>query len=218
MLTNNVKIIVVEDHPLMRQGIRLILESDKMIEVVKETDSANDAMSYLADNQTDVAIVDISLKGNVSGIDLIKSINSRKIPVKVVVLSMFSDTYNVERALKAGANGYVAKFEASEKIIEAIEFVLRGEIYISSNISGQIVNNLINSKSAAHSNEIDRLTDREKEIFSLIGAGYSTRNIIAELNIKPNTVETHKKNIKQKLGLKNISEVNQLAHKWKSMQ
>jgi DNA-binding NarL/FixJ family response regulator len=211
--SGTVSVIIVEDHPLMRKGIREIIESEKDITVCAEADSANKAIGLIAKMEPDVAIVDISLNGEAGGIDLIKAMTSRGFRTKAIVLTMHGETLYVERAIRAGARGYIAKSEAPQIIIGAIREVLKGGLCVSNTISGNIIDRLLNEKEEAHQS-IEGLTGRELEIFEHIGNGYKSVDIAKKLNLSINTVETHRKNIRGKLGLASSGDLMRNAIEW----
>lgn len=218
MKTENIKIMIVEDHPLMRQGIKKMIEKEEDLLVTGEADNINEAIKILANEEHDVAIVDITLEGELSGIDLIKNINKRKIKTKILVLSMHSETLYIERAMKAGANGYITKNEAPQILIEAIRSVNSGETYISSKISGKMINKLLQKEAESDSINVDKMSNREIEIFELIGRGCKTGEIAKKLNLSTNTIESHRKNIIEKLNFENGNDLVKNAIHWVSMK
>jgi DNA-binding NarL/FixJ family response regulator len=211
--TGSITIMIVEDHPLMRKGIREIIESEKDMKVCAEADTANRAIGLMAKHDPDIAIVDLSLAGEGGGIDLIKAMTGRGLRTKAIVLTMHGETLYVEQAIHAGARGYIAKSEAPQMIIGAIREVMKGGLFVSSTISGIIIDRLLNEKEEA-CQSIEGLTGRELEIFELIGKGYKSVDIAKNLNLSINTVETHRKNIRGKLGLASSGDLMRNAIEW----
>ncbi len=208
------KIMIVDDHPLLRQGIRKVIELENNLSVNAEASSANEAIEIIAKDRPDIVIVDITLAGNVSGLDLIKSIRQRYPDIYTIVLSMHDESVYGERSLKAGARGYVMKEPASKTIVNAVNAVLEGELFISEELSKKIINSAVrgieNHKDILSGN----LTDREFEIFNLIGNGFSTKEIAGKLNLSIFTVESHKKNIKEKLNIRDSPGLVKYAVQW----
>lgn len=211
---NKASVLIVDDHPLIRQGIKRIIDMEDDMVVCNEASSADEAISHLSKGEHDIVIVDITLDGGVSGIELIKAIRKRYKDIKILVLSMHSETIYVERALRSGAHGYITKKDAPQNIVEAIRTVLKGEIYVGKNLSGKIINKLIHGYGEDTGMPIDNLSDREYEIFELIGSGYGTGEIARRLNLSANTVESHRKKIKEKLGIQTGPELVKNAVQW----
>jgi DNA-binding NarL/FixJ family response regulator len=216
MTKEKIKILIVEDHPLMRQGIKRMIEKEPDLAVIAEADNINDAIKILADHDHDIAIVDITLDGELSGIDLIKNITKRKIKTRILVLSMHSEILYIERAIKAGAHGYLTKNEAPQILIEAIRSVYSGETYISNKISGKMINKLLHNDSDSEMIDIEKMSNREIEIFELIGKGCKTGEIAKKLNLSTNTIESHRKNIIEKLNFENGNDLVKHAIHWVS--
>jgi len=211
--TKITKIIILDDHPLLRQGIRQVIESQADIKVIAEASGANEAIDMINRELPDVAIVDITLSGSVNGIDFIKSIKERFPSVRSLVVSMHSETIYGERAIQAGAMGYIMKESASRQIISAIRCILDGRVYISEKLEKKMKQNLLYGNEKTSSNP-EHLTNRELEIFQFIGNGFSTREISEKLNISINTIESHRKNIKRKLNLEKSSDMVKHAVQW----
>jgi DNA-binding NarL/FixJ family response regulator len=207
------KILIVDDHPLLRQGIKRVLEKENDLIIIGEAASANEAMDIINRDKPDIAIIDITLSGNVNGIDLIRSIKERFPDIFSLVLSMHSESIYAERAIKSGARGYIMKEDAAKNIINAVRTILNDELYLSSELSKKLLNKLIH-KSDGSDLTIENLSNREFEIYQLIGNGFSTKDIAAKLNLSIYTVESHKKNIKEKLRIKDSSELTRNAIQW----
>lgn len=214
LLEKAITIVIVEDHPLMRKGIRDMIELEADMRIVGEAESAGEAIRLIAEKKPSIAIVDITLKGEANGIDLIRSIASREIPTKTIVLSMHDETFFAERAIRAGARGYLVKSEAPQTLIQAIREVYTGGMYVSAGVSGTIIRKFIEEPPAVPHIPIEDLSDRELEILRLIGEGYRSRDIAKKLNLSVNTVETHRKNIRAKLGCADSSELTRHAIAW----
>lgn len=218
MADKNIKIMIVDDHPLVRQGMKKVIEREQDLTVISEAGSAEEAIRNISHEEPDLAIVDISLESEASGIDLIKALRDRYARIKTLVLSMHDENVYAERALRAGARGYVAKKEAPGVIIEAIRVVMNGELYLSSRISMKIIDRLFQGKEGGGESMTEVLSDRELEIFRMIGTGMSTGDIAKKLNISVNTIESHRKKIKDKLGIQKGSELVKAAVQWVSTQ
>jgi len=207
------KIFIVDDHPIVRRGLSQMINQETDLTVCGEADSAQHALESLKKSQPDLMIVDISLQG-IDGIELIKIIKTRYENLPVLVVSMHDESLFAERALRVGAKGYIMKQEAIEKMMEAIRRVLRGELYISEGVSANIVKRFINGKAENSQSAIEILSDRELEVFQLIGQGVGTRKIADNLNVSIKTVESYRANIKEKLKLKNATELMKHAIHW----
>lgn len=197
------------------QLAQLIGKADDM-EMVGQADSIRDGFALIQRVQPSIAIIDISLKGS-SGIELLKGLRAYGIEVPVLVLSMHDEALYAERALRAGARGYVTKHEASENVMVAIREVLKGEVYLNPRFMSRMMSNLIGSRDRS-SQPIDRLADRELEVFELIGRGLTTREIGARLGLGLSTVDTYRTRIKEKLGLENAARLRFEASRWVQRQ
>ena len=209
------KIILVDDHPVVRRGLRSILECERDFRVCGEAEEGNQAMKLIADTGPDLAIVDIELKGNINGLELIKAIHDRYPGTTTLVMSIDDGTLYAERAIRAGARGYIAKEEASDNIIAAIRSVMSGKLYLSSDISNKIATKHILGQSHESMADVDCLTNREFEIFTLIGSGYKRKEIAQKLNININTIESHRRKIREKLNLDSSAELSKTAVNWR---
>jgi len=214
MTEQTTRIIIVDDHPLVRQGMKKVIEKEQGLTVINEAGSAEEAIRCINQVEPDLAIVDISMESETSGIDLIKAMRDRFPAIKVLVLSMHDENIYAERALRAGARGYVAKKEAPAVIIQAIRTVMGGELYLSGRISMKIIDRLFQGKDSGAESLPDILSDRELEIFRMIGGGMSTGDIAKKLNISVNTIESHRKKIKDKLGIQKGPELVKVAVQW----
>lgn len=207
------KIFIVDDHPIVRKGLSQLINQEPDLVVSGEAPDAQSALELLKKLKPDLAIVDISLQG-IDGIELIKTIRARYGNLPVLVVSMHDESLFAERALRAGARGYIMKQEAIEKMMEAIRRVIRGDLYVSEKVSAGIVKRFIDGKSEGVSSPEELLSDRELEVFRLVGQGVGTRQIADQLHVSVKTVETYRANIKEKLNLKNAAELIKHAVHW----
>ena len=207
------KILVVDDHPIMRAGLVQLIGQEEDLVVCGQAEDAHAALEAARKDQPDVAIVDISLKES-SGIALIKDLRARWPGVLILVLSMHDETFYAERALRAGANGYVTKAEASAKVIEGIRKILSGEVYVSEKLASKMLSGLVGGGAGAATLPMDRLTDREFEVLELIGQGLQGREIAQQLHLSVKTVDAHREHIKRKLGLGSATELLTYAVQW----
>ncbi len=209
-----INIIIVDDHPLVRQGMKKVIEQDGELYVCCEAANAEKALMLINKFNPDLAVIDISLEGNTNGIELVKALKSRFESLPTLVLSMHDEIIYAEKAIKAGARGYVTKKEASSNVVSAIQTILEGEIYLSNKMSGQMVNKLLHPTDENGESNVNSLSDRESEVFELIGNGFGTGEIAKKLNLSVNTIESHRRNIKEKLGIKTGNELVKKAIQW----
>jgi len=207
------KVFVVDDHPIVRQGLALLINRESDLTVCGEAEDAQTAMQAVATVKPDILVVDISLNGP-DGLDLLKDVRMRHPELPVLILSMHDESIYAERALRAGAQGYIMKQEATEKVLVALRRILSGEIYVSERIANRMLQRYIGSRSIGRPSSIADLTDRELEVFRLIGEGHSTRQIAEELHISVKTVESYQAHIKEKLSLRTARELVQHAIQW----
>jgi DNA-binding NarL/FixJ family response regulator len=211
------KILVVDDHPMIREGLVRLVDDEQDLAICGQADDAPEALKAISETKPDVVVVDISLK-NSSGIELMKSIKAQYPKLPVLILSMHNEALYAERALRAGAMGYIMKQEASEKLLAAIRLVLVGQIYVSDKVSKRLIRKLARGKADMTASPIDSLSDRELEVFHLIGQGYGTSQIAEKLYLSIKTIETYRTHIKEKLNLTNSRELLQYAIQWVSSQ
>jgi DNA-binding NarL/FixJ family response regulator len=207
-----ISVVIVEDHPLFRERLGQLINKAADMKVCGEADNIRDGFALIKAIEPRIAIVDISLKGS-SGLELLKDLRAHGITVPVLVLSMHDESLFAERSLRAGARGYITKYEVSSKVMTAIRRVLKGEIYLNPQFMSRIMGRLINSR-AASAQPIDRLADRELEVFELIGRGLTTREISAQLGLGTTTVDTYRSRIKEKLNLENAARLRFEAGRW----
>ena len=207
-------VFIVDDHPLLRQGLTLMINREKDLAVCGEAEEAQAAMRAIAQYQPDILIVDISLNGP-DGLELLKSIRNSYPGLPVLILSMHDEATYAERALRARANGYIMKQEATEKVLIAVRRILNGEVYLSDRIANKMLQQYIGGASTALQSRLSALSDRELEVFRSIGEGRSTRQIADELHLSVKTVETYQAHLKEKLALRTGRELIQHAIQWK---
>ena len=210
---NKKRILLVDDHPVLRKGLVRLIDSKDEFVVCGEASTAVDAMALIRELEPHLAIVDIGLPG-ASGIELTKTIRAEFQKLPVLILSMHEEAFYATRALRAGAMGYIVKQDAIDNIAEALREALNGRCYLSPVIAAQLQHNGPDKQIHPTDDPVSLLTDREFEIFELIGKGHEIREISHALGVSPKTVETHRTNIKEKLKLKNARQVTRLAVQW----
>jgi DNA-binding NarL/FixJ family response regulator len=207
------RILIVDDHPIVRQGMRLLIDAQPDLSVCGEAEGLSQAMQLYRETKPDLLVVDISLE-NGNGIELIKELIAQNDRQKILVCSMHDETLFAERALRAGAKGYVNKEEATDQLIEAIHRVASGRVYLSSRMTDRMLCRQVGGNDEEPKSAIETLSDRELEVFEQIGHGITTRQIAEKLHLSPKTVETYRENIKHKLNLSNAAELTQHAVQW----
>lgn len=212
-MAENKQIYIVDDHPLMRKGLVMTIEKEIGFEVCGQADSAEKALTEILDLEPDAAVVDISLPG-MNGIELIKNVLHQKPNLKILVVSRHDEELYAERAIRAGAKGYLMKLEAAEVLVTAIRQILKGGIYLSDKIGTKLIMKMASGNAAKSDNPLDLLSDRELEVFELTGNGLSTKEIGEKLHISVKTVESHRANIKDKLQVDTANELMRHAVKW----
>jgi len=216
-MAQTVKVLLVDDHPLVREGLANLISQQADLQICGEAGNEPQALELIRTVQPHIAIVDISLETG-SGIELIKSIKAMFPAVTVLVLSMHDESLYAERALRAGARGYIMKREAAKKVIQAIRCVLAGQLYVSDKIAALMAEKFVESRPAATASPIEQLSNRELEVFQLLGLGHSTRQISGHLHIGFKTVQAYCARIKQKLKLANATELLREAIRWHESQ
>jgi DNA-binding NarL/FixJ family response regulator len=204
----------VDDHPLMRQGLAMLINQQQDIQVCGEAEDAQAAIHAIAELHPDILILDISLNGP-DGLDVLKNIRTFNPDLPVLILSMHDEAIYAERALRARANGYIMKQEATEKVLVAVRRILNGEVYLSERMSNKMLQQYIGGAPSMIQSRIASLSDRELEVFRMIGEGRGTREIAEELHLSIKTVETYQAHIKEKLALRSGRELIQHAIQWK---
>jgi len=207
------KVFVVDDHPIVRQGLALLINQQPDLVVCGEAEEAHGALQGISRSKPDILIVDISLNGP-DGLELLKSVRARNLQLPVLMLSMHDESIYAERALRAGANGYIMKQEATEIVLVALRRILNQEMYVSERVADKMLRRYISGSEGSARSPVAELTDRELEVFRLIGEGHGTRKIAEELHLSVKTVESYQSHIKDKLSLKNARELVQHAIQW----
>ncbi len=213
MIKPKIKIFLVDDHPLVREWLTNLIRQQPDLAVCGEAEDAPHALREIAAAKPDVAIVDISLKQG-SGIELIKDLKALDPNLAVLVLSMHDEQLYAERALRAGARGYIMKRETAKKIILAIRQMLGGKIYMSDSLSASFAEKFVDGQLLTSGSLVDQLTDRELEVFQLLGKGCETRQVAQMMTVSMKTVQTHCAHIKEKLKLTNAAELLREAVRW----
>jgi DNA-binding NarL/FixJ family response regulator len=209
------RVLLIDDHPLLRQGLSQLINQEDDLILCGEAEDADSAMEAVNRLAPDLVILDLILKDR-SGTDLLKQLARSHPRLLIIVYSMHDESLHAERALQAGARGYVMKHEPPEQVLHAIRRVLAGEIHLSEEMSGRVLYRLVGATKGAHS--VADLSDRELQIFTMIGQGLSSRNIAETLSVSIKTVETHRERIKQKLGLKSGAALTRFAVEWTMKQ
>jgi DNA-binding NarL/FixJ family response regulator len=207
------RIFLVDDHPLVREWLTNLINQQPDLSVCGEAETAPEAMQAILASKPDIAIVDISLKKS-SGIELIKGLKQSSPATAVLVLSMHEESHYAERALRAGARGYIMKRETTRKVISAIRQVLAGGVYISEEIATSLAAQFVSGKPQAQNSPVDQLSDRELEVFELLGQGRGTRQIAEVLRVSVKTVQAYCARIKEKLSLSSATELLREAVRW----
>lgn len=209
------RVLLVEDHPMFREQLKQLIAKESDMHVCGETDNSGDALELIKSGSPDVMIVDLTLKG-ASGLDLLKDLKAQGSSVPVLVLSMHDELLYAERVLRAGARGYITKHETSKEVMAAIRKVLGGEIYLGTRIASRVLEGFASQPAAEKG--VAQLTDRELEIFELIGHGRTTREISSRLHLGTSTIDTYRARIKSKLNLENGSQLSHEAIRWVSAE
>ncbi|WP_397383130.1 response regulator [Prosthecobacter sp.] len=210
---NSCKVLLVEDHPMFREHLGQLIDRDLGMSICGEADNIRDAMRLILETKPDIAIVDITLHGS-SGLELLKDIKAQGLDINVLVLSMHDEELYAERALRAGAKGYITKNEASTEVIEAIRCVMNGDVYASRQMTAKLLERMTQKRSNSELAGMETLADRELEVFQMLGRGKSTREIAQTLNLGESTVETYRARIKEKLQLRSAAELYLRAGQW----
>jgi len=206
------RIYIVDDHPLMRKGMAMTLQANVEFEVCGQSETAEQALTEIPKLKPDVAVIDISLPG-MNGIELIKHLLSQMESLKILVVSRHDEELYAERAIRAGAKGYLMKLEAGDVIVSAVRQILNGGIYLSDKIGSQLIMKIASGQSTGD-NPLELLSDRELEVFELTGKGESTKEIAERLHVSVKTVDTYRARIKEKMDLKSANELLRRAVQW----
>jgi len=211
--TDKAKIVIVDDHPIVRQGLKELINHENDLTVCGQAGDAHQAMKIIKSLSPDMVIVDITLKEK-NGMELIKDIKVQYPNLPVLALSMHDETLYAERAIRAGARGYIMKQQATEKVVAAIRKVLKGEVYISERMVAKVMGKLAGVKTETSASPLDCLSDRELEVFLMIGKGHGTRQIAKKLHLSIKTIETYRSHVKEKLNFADSTELLQYAIQW----
>ncbi|MBC7817760.1 MAG: response regulator transcription factor [Planctomycetaceae bacterium] len=206
------KILIVDDHPLLREGLAMRLSLEPDLQVCGEAATEEEALAQAEQTTPELMLVDISLK-NGNGLNLIKQIKSQYPHIKMLVVSSFDESLYAERALRAGALGYLNKQESNEKLLDAVRTVLAGQRFVSATIAQRLLGQALGASDQTKT-PLERLSDRELEIFRLIGEGLSSGAIAERLFLSPHTIDTHRENLKRKLSIPNAGELTRTAVEW----
>jgi DNA-binding NarL/FixJ family response regulator len=207
------RILIADDHPLLRAGIMLLINRQEDLVCCGEADSAAGTRQAVENLNPDLLVLDLRLDQG-DGIEFVKTLHGLRPDLPILVLSQFDENLYAERALRAGARGYVMKQSATVEILDAIRSILNGELYVSRKITVLVLNKFLHGKPGAARGPVENLTDRELQVFQMVGAGMTTRQIAAKLNLSVKTVETHRENIKHKLGLVAGQDLVRHATRW----
>jgi DNA-binding NarL/FixJ family response regulator len=211
--TKKRSILLVDDHPIVIEGLKQLIDQQPDLRVCGELSDGRAALATVERLRPDLAVVDLSLK-DVNGLDVIKTLKAEHPALPVLALSMHDEMLYAERALRAGASGYVMKQEATKNLLGAVRRILDGGIYLSDNVTAKLLQRVANTKSTGKTSALEELSDREIEVFRLIGEGASTRRIAEMLKLSIKTIESHRENIKRKLNLQDAAELVQSAVAW----
>lgn len=207
------RVLIVDDHPMLRRGLAELIGHEPDLACCGEADDVASALAAVKDVGPDLVIIDIALHDS-SGLELVKELKARDENLKMLVCSMHDEELYAERALRAGAMGYINKEKAIDDVVDAIRCVLDGNVYLSDRMSSRILRRVRDGEPELASSPVDRLTDRELEVFELIGDGLGTADIAERLCLSPKTVDAHRQKIKRKLDLDSTSELMRYAVRW----
>ena len=213
-IKKQINVLIVDDHPIVREGLKQLLNSQEDIIVLGSVEDANTALKEIKNKLYDLLIIDISLKGSINGLELTKTINSLYPDLPILILSMYDESIYAERAIRAGARGYIMKQEMTGTIVDAIKKITEGKIYLSDDMSSKSLDELMFKQNVRIGNTIEKLTDRELEVFQLIGHGYKTQDIASKLCLSIKTIDTYRIRIKEKLNLNDSTELTKTAIEW----
>ncbi len=212
-LKGQTRVMVVDDHPLVREGLQAMISRQPDLICCGEADSAAGTQEAIESCKPDLLLLDLRLRSD-DGLELVKALIARFPSLRILVISQFDEALYAERALRAGARGYVMKEQVTDEVLNAIRTILAGELYVSPRIAALALHKMIETRPAAPRGGLESLTDRELQVFQLLGAGLSTRHIATKLHLSFKTVETHRENIKHKLGLPDAAELARRAADW----
>ena len=206
-------ILIVDDHPTLRRGLAALIDSERDLAVCGEAATCREALAAIPESRPDLVIVDLALGGG-DGLDLVKEMRKRHPAIPALVLSMHDETVYAERSLKAGARGYVTKQQLDSTVLVAIRRLLGGKTYMSDTLEARLAAKFVDGRTVETDSPLDALSDRELQVFRLIGQGRSTRQIAETLSLSIKTIESHREHIKSKLSLATTAELAQHATRW----
>lgn len=209
------RVLIIDDHVMMREGVAEIIEHAEDLTICGTASTANEGLDALKKLKPDLVLVDITLPGK-NGIEFIKDARAMHPGLRILVMSMHDESLYADRVLRAGGRGYIRKQEGGDKLIEAMRRVLRGEIAVSEKITGRLLESFTGRKTM--DSPLEGLSDRELEVFQLIGQGKTMKEIADELHLSPKTIEVHRSNIRQKLKIKSAAELISYAARWSQTQ
>jgi DNA-binding NarL/FixJ family response regulator len=212
-MADKTTIYIVDDHPLMRKGMAMTLQSELEFDVVGQSETAEEALQEIPKLEPELAVIDISLPG-MNGIELIKNLVNILPELKILVVSRHDEELYAERAIRAGAKGYLMKLEAGDTLVTAIRQVLNGNLFLSPEIGNQMLMKMTGNKGSISSDPLELLSDRELEVFELTGRGESTKDIAKKLHVSVKTVESYRARIKEKMDLKSANDLLRRAVQW----
>ena len=207
------RVVVVDDHPVVSAGLRQLIDTQPDLVCLGIADNTSDAKRLVEQYKPHLMLLDLRLKGG-DALDLIKTLRVEHPETKVLVLSQYDELIFAERALRAGASGYIMKVNATDDVLRAVRKVLAGELYFSERVAADLVQRTLREKPSPSRAGVELLSDREMQVFQLLGASYSVREIADQFHLSKKTIETHCEKIKQKLSLHNAAELRQFAGKW----
>jgi DNA-binding NarL/FixJ family response regulator len=211
------RILIVDDHPVVRQGLSDLFNQEEDMEVCGHAEGARHALEMMRKLDPDLITIDITL-GDGNGLELIKDIKSQWPETQMLVISMHDEKLYAERALRAGAKGYIMKHEATDNVLDAVRKVYSGQVYVSGNMTEQMVRSFVRGNKGGQMSAVKSLSDRELEVFQLVGQGYGTRQIAERLHLSGKTIETYRSHIKQKLSMDSAADLLRYAVQWVNTQ
>lgn len=212
-MSSKKRIYIVDDHPLMRKGMAMTLQLDVEFDVCGQAESAEEALNEIFDLKPDVVVIDISLPG-MNGLELLKTLLSQKPEMLILIVSRHDEELYAERAIRAGAKGYLMKLEAGDTLVTAVKQILNDGIYLSNKISSKLIMKMASGKNPGDQSPLEILSDRELEVFELTGKGETTKNIAQRMHVSVKTVETYRARIKEKMQLESNNDLIRKAVQW----